>query len=358
VYAHQPTLFGDEEPAMATHSFPSTRYQGSKRKLAAWIWSHIKDLPFESALDVFGGTGCISYFLKDRGKEVTYNDNLLFNWHIGTALVENNAVQLSAEDIDAITMPHAELDYPSFIKENFRDIYFTDYENLWLDRTIFNIDRIVKDPTKRSMALFALFQACIIKRPYNLFHRANLYMRMADVKRGFGNKSTWDTPFDVHFRSFVRQVNQAVFDNARTNRSLNLDALETPTGADLVYIDPPYLNARGVGVDYHHFYHFLEGLAQYGHWPDKVDWKSKHKRLLTTESPWQRAGAILEAFDQLFFLHRRSMIVVSYRNNGIPSPDDLVDTLKRYKKHVSVAYQPQKYVLSDEQSSEILIVAY
>ncbi|MGH2410066.1 MAG: DNA adenine methylase [Chloroflexota bacterium] len=71
---------------MATHSFPSTRYQGSKRKLAAWIWSHIRDLPFDSALDVFGGTGSISYFLKDRGKEVTYNDNLLFNWHIGTAL--------------------------------------------------------------------------------------------------------------------------------------------------------------------------------------------------------------------------------------------------------------------------------
>jgi len=30
---------------------------------------------------------------------------------------------------------------------------------------------------------------------------------------------------------------------------------------DLAYIDPPYISAQGVGVDYLEFYHFLEGLV-------------------------------------------------------------------------------------------------
>jgi hypothetical protein len=43
---------------------------------------------------------------------------------------------------------------------------------------------------KRAIAYSALCQACLAKRPYNLFHRANLYMRTQDVERSFGNKTT------------------------------------------------------------------------------------------------------------------------------------------------------------------------
>ncbi|NUQ07011.1 MAG: hypothetical protein HUU31_24225 [Anaerolineae bacterium] len=71
---------------------------------------------------------------------------------------------------------------------------------------------------------------------YNLFHRANLYMRTAKVERTFGNKVTWDTPFETHFRQFAGEANQAVFDNERENLAIQLDAQETPVGADLVYI--------------------------------------------------------------------------------------------------------------------------
>ncbi len=44
--------------------FPSTRYQGSKLKIVDWIWENIKDLEFNTALDAFGGTGCVAYLLK------------------------------------------------------------------------------------------------------------------------------------------------------------------------------------------------------------------------------------------------------------------------------------------------------
>jgi len=64
----QPTLDLFDTPL-----FPTTRYQGSKLKLVNWIKANIQNLEFDTALDAFGGTGCISFMLKGLGKEVTYN---------------------------------------------------------------------------------------------------------------------------------------------------------------------------------------------------------------------------------------------------------------------------------------------
>ena len=82
----QLTLFQDL-PTLP--KFPTTRYQGSKLKFVDWIWDCLKDVPFQTALDAFGGTGCVGYRLKQEGKTVTYNDILPFNYIIGKALIEN-----------------------------------------------------------------------------------------------------------------------------------------------------------------------------------------------------------------------------------------------------------------------------
>lgn len=176
------------------------------------------------------------------------------------------------------------------------------------------------------------------------------------VERSFGNKTTWDTPFEVHFRVFAREANRAVFDNRRCNRALNLDAFETPTGADLVYLDPPYLNAQGVGVDYRDFYHFLEGLTDYAHWQQQIDFNSKHRRLLPQSSIWHRRHTIAQAFDALIEHHQHSMIVISYRDDGIPTRSQLIEILRRHKRQVRDASQSKKYVLSQKDSHELLLI--
>ena len=88
--ASQLSLFTEYIPTVA--KFPTTRYQGSKQKFVDWIWDCVKDIPFHSALDAFGGTGCVSFRLKEEGKQVTYNDILPFNHIIGKALIENENV--------------------------------------------------------------------------------------------------------------------------------------------------------------------------------------------------------------------------------------------------------------------------
>jgi adenine-specific DNA-methyltransferase len=337
--------------------FPSTRYQGSKRKLIDWIWENVSELTFETVLDVFGGTGAVSHMFKNAAKTVTYNDNLAFNHNIGLALIENAGQKLSQEEIELVLGFQESTNYPDFIQRNFSGIYFTDEENVWLDHVIHNIDHLLENPYKKALARFALFQACIIKRPYNLFHRANLYMRTANVDRSFGNKTTWDTAFETHFCNFIAEANNAVFDNTKKNTAIEYDALDTPTGFDLVYIDPPYLNKNGIGVDYRDFYHFLEGVVSYETWGEKIDYKSKHHRLKPQKSNWNNPSKIIEVFEALIRRHRNSILVVSYRDDGIPTKNHLLQLLLKYKKTVYEAVQPMQYALAHKQTHELLLIA-
>ena len=49
--------------------YPPLRFMGSKHRLLPWIQSVIAELEFDTALDAFSGSGCVSYLLKTMGKE-------------------------------------------------------------------------------------------------------------------------------------------------------------------------------------------------------------------------------------------------------------------------------------------------
>jgi len=351
----QLTFFGT---GVAHRDPPSTRYQGSKLKLLPWIMGAVSELSFDTALDAFGGTASVSYAMKSIGKTVTYNDYLRFNQNIGFALVENQQMRVHDATLAELFARHPRREYDSFVSRTFTGVYFTDEENEWIDTVAQNI-RHVPDRFERALAYYALYQACISKRPYNLFHRANLYMRTAKVDRGFGNKTTWDKPFEDHFLSFIAEANRAVFDSGTACRAVCEDALSLPLGFDLVYIDTPYFNSNGVGVDYHDFYHFLEGLTDYDSWAARIDQRKKHRPLLPRPSAWSNPKKCRQGFADLFDKFRDSILVVSYRSDGIPSEDQFVDLLRSTKRRVRVLhYGEYKYVLSTNTASkEILLIA-
>ncbi len=336
--------------------FPSTRFQGSKAKLADWIWDNVQDLKFDIVTDLFGGTGAVGYMFKQKNKKVFYNDYLKFNYLTGMALIENPHVKLTEEDLKFILSKHKDIRYPDFIQKTFKDIYYMNKENQWLDIVSTNIKRI-KDRYKQALAYFALFQACIIKRPYNLFHRKNLYLREADVKRSFGNKTTWDKSFEEHFLNFVKEVNQAVFDNRKENIAFNQNAFDFNRKTDLVYIDTPYISNRGNGVDYVDFYHFLEGLSNYDKWHKCINYNSKHKKFKNKKSIWTDRNLIYSAFDRLFEKFQNNILVVSYRSDGIPSMEEMVGLLKKYKKNIALKQKTYKYALNHRKTYEVLLIA-
>jgi adenine-specific DNA methylase len=340
------------------HKFPKTRYQGSKYKLIPWIKESIKDLEFKSVLDAFSGTGSVSYLFKEMNKQVFTNDIMSCNYWIGKALIENNSIYLDDETLNLILTKDTNFIYDNFIERTFTDIYYTHAENIWLDIVVQNIGRVT-DEYKKAIAYWALMQSCIIKRPYNLFHRKNLHIRTADVKRSFGNKTTWDKPFEHFFRLFTKEANNAIFDNKKINvvSCNNIVNIEHINNIDLVYMDPPYIPKKGSITTYNDFYHFLNGLVDYQNWNKKIDYNSKHLKLKSAYSVWEDKKEILNEFKRLFKKFENSIIVVSYRSDGIPSIEDLTNILESMNKQVEIKTINYKYALANTESQEILIIA-
>jgi adenine-specific DNA methylase len=338
---------------------PTTRYVGSKRKIVDWIWRQIKDLSFDCFLDAFGGTGVVGYFVKMHGKRVVFNDVLKFNYLIGLTLIENEEVKLSESEIDFLLREHGGIAYPAFIRDTFKGLYYTDEENRWLDMVVTNIS-LLGNRFKRALAFSALGQACLVKRPFNLFHRKNLYFRLKHVKRGFRNDKTWNRSFEEHFRRFVDEYNSLVFSNGRRNEAYNLDVFDLDfVDADMVYLDPPYLPKSGEKPNYFVYYHFLEGLVNYNRWKGMIDPTSELKAIKYVDSPWIDKSRVRDAFDRLFRIFKfANYIVVSYRCDGVPSVSQIRDMLRSYKSNVLVKRKSFRYVLSKNSTDEVLFIAY
>jgi adenine-specific DNA-methyltransferase len=340
--------------------YPSTRYSGSKRRFLEWIWENVNDLEFDSVLDVFGGTGSVSLLFKRYGKKVLYNDLLKSNQIIGTAIIENDDVKVTEEDI-ANVLEFTQDGYPDFIQREFQGIFFTDDENLWLDRVIANISH-VENQYKRAILMASLFQACLAKRPFNLFHRANLYLRLNEVPRTFGNKTTWERPFLELFKRYIAEYNRAVFSNNRENRVIGgFDAINSPNGVDLVYLDPPYLSKDPPrSTNYLAFYHFLEGLSDYKQWEENSDvLHGKTKRIPDNKAiqRFTKKDKALRSFTQLLERFQDSIIILSYQDEGIPAKAEICYILSGLGKSVEVFEKPHRYALSRQKKTELLFVA-
>lgn len=338
--------------------FPTTRYQGSKRKLTGELLRHLGDLGGVRVLDAFGGTGAVAHAFKCAGACVTYNDILAFNHQIGVALIENDHVRLGDEVITNLERRRRNGDYDDFIERTFDGVYYTREENRWLDTVVQNISHL---PCRfqRALAWFAVFQSAMIKRPYNLFHRSNLSMRLAKVSRSFGNKATWETPFPVCLRRFARQANDAIIDGGGSCRAVCGDANKVTGEFDLVYVDTPYIKRNGSGVDYLNFYHFLEGMVDYRNWATRIDFTRKHRPLRgDATNRWSCQAAIHNAFEELFVRFSSCVLCVSYRSDGTPSIDDLAALLRRFKRRVEVIVLAEyRYALSpDRNIRETLLI--
>lgn len=355
----------DKEFVQTYKLFPSTRYQGSKRRLLPWLFEILHKVEFDTVLDAFGGSASVSYLFKSMKKTVHYNDFLNSNYQTGLALIENDDVKLNDEDIEFL-LTKSDLKYPTWIAETFGDIYYYPEENLWLDMMVFNIRMLsilYKDDIlrkKQALAFHSLFQSCLSKRPFNLFHRKNLYLREANVARTFGNKKTWDIEFPIIFRKFALEASSKVFSNGKKNKAHCKDVMQLrKKDYDLVYLDPPYQRHSEIKPkDYFSMYHFLEGMTDYDNWPSKIDHSKKHKPLQTKTSGLDDLSS-LDRIDKVLGNFQSSIIAISYGTPGIPTIDELSTLLKKYKRNITVYDTEFSYKLNKRNGSdfrEVLII--
>lgn len=318
--------------------YPPTRFMGSKNKLLTEIWAVASQFEFDSAIDLFSGSGVVSYMLKSHGKTVISNDYMEMSATFTKAMVENNDITLTDEEALALLEPRNAVDH--FVETKFQGLYFTDDENRLIDILRANI-KVIKNPCKRAIAMSALIRACFKKRPRGIFTYVG--HRYDD-----GRKDLLMT-FRDQFLEAVCTVNDAVFNNGKQCKSRNGDAMSLKhSEPGLVYIDPPYYSPLSDN-EYVRRYHFVEGLAR--------DWQGveiqEHtitKKFKSYPTPFSSRKGAAEAFDLLFKRFRDSVLVVSYSSNSQPTLDEMVAIMAKHKSHVEVVPVDYKYSIGNQGS--------
>ncbi|HZF07424.1 MAG TPA: DNA adenine methylase [Thermoanaerobaculia bacterium] len=319
-------------PARAK-SYPQLRFMGSKHRLLPWLHEILHQVEFDTVLDAFSGTGCVAYLLKSMGKEVTTNDFLNFASLLSTALVENSADGLRAEDMERLLTKPAK--YDRFIEETFQGIFFTPEDLRFLDQIWANLRRS-RSPYRKALALSALIRSCVKRQPRGVFTVAGDPERYKDGRRDLR------LSLREHFVEQAEVFNRSVFDNGRPCRALHGDVFAIkPSGFDLVYMDPPYV-PRADDNCYVKRYHFLEGLSCY--WKGMTILEdSRVKKLKKPYTPFSYRRDSLCAFDRLFSHFRKSILALSYSSNGYPDLEELVRLMRRYKASVTVFEREHRY---------------
>lgn len=341
---------------------PTTRYYGSKRKIVESIWSALEgmSIEYESVLDLFGGTGVVSYYMARKGKEVIYNDVMAFNCEIAKALLCSQKGTFKEKDIPIILRNNPDVNYEHYIRDLFDDVYYTTAENDVIDKVVQNISMLPK--AKRSSAYYILFQSCIIKRPFNIFHRKNLNLRENHVESRFGNKTTWEKSFETLFGNFTKELNDIQFATLPRVNVRNCSALEFDEHADLVYIDTPYFSHKSTSVSYHNRYHFLEGLMHYNDIPDHINYTKANRELdFGMCSEFEKKSTYVANLHRLLDFHRDSVIALSYTTNGYPTVEELMQIMGEHKGRVQmVDLGAHSFALNkdNDERHEVLIVGY
>jgi len=339
---------------------PTTRYYGSKRKLVETIWNALEEngIEFDSVLDLFGGTGIVSYYMLRQGKTVIYNDIMSFNCQIANALMNSVPGCLLHRDVQDLFVEHPDRNYRHYIEEYFNGIYYLQDENRTIDIVRQNIDCLPVE--QQASALYLLFQSCLIKRPFNLFHRNNLNLRLNHKNSNFGNAVTWERPFTDLFDRFLAELHRSQMNGEEHIHVMNCSALQCEAHADLVYIDPPYFPSNYSNVSYHCRYHFLEGLMHYADIPQLINHQKRNNELTCGMNPeFENKTRFLHDLDDLLANHEDSVVALSYNTDGYPSVAELSDVVARHKNDVRVCdLGDYSYALNrhNDGRQEILII--
>lgn len=315
--------------------FPPTRFMGSKNKVLTSVRDAILSQPCDTVLDLFAGSGVVSYMLKASGKSVISNDYMAFSSLIGKALIENSCVTLPLDTARALLQPNYLSDH--FVEKHYEGLYFSTAENRLIDDLRANI-KLLDDEFEKAIATSALVRACFKKRPRGIFTYVG--QRYDDGRKDL------QTSLSDHFLLAVEAFNNAVFDNGKTNSASRLDALSTEHTPDLVYIDPPYYSPHSDN-EYVRRYHFVEGIACDWQGVD-MQWETKTKKFKNYPTPFSTKKGTHEAFEKLFEQFKNSAIVVSYSSNSQPTKSELLEMLHRYKSTVDVVSVNHRYSFGNQ----------
>ena len=317
-----------------------TNYIGSKQKLIDWIWAQTPENA-KSVLDAFSGSSVVGYMYKQKGLSVISNDRLRYSYHAAKAIVENDNVTLSDEEIDSIIANNSNA--RKFVQETFRNTFYAKGVDAVIDNIRTNIESLTG--YKKDIALFALGRTCL------------------SAKSGFGHFGTtkqhderMDSPeqFKERFKKYVQKINTLVFKNEQSCKAYNEDvnSLLPKLKVDVAYYDPPYATEFSL-TNYEKSYHFIEGLMTY--WKDKEVDQSKKTKMYNIDYK----GITKKNASQFFtdFLSASKHIpywILSYRDRAYPNEKEIKKIIALNGKNSRMKTKEHQYQISSKRSDSTL----
>jgi adenine-specific DNA-methyltransferase len=319
--------------------YPKINYIGNKEKIAKWICDQFPN-DAKTIFDAFSGGCSLSYEAKCRGLEVYTNDILTINYHISNALIKNNSIVLSKEDIEIIFSGEI---FEGFMFENYSEVFFYPDECRELDLYRKNIDLLDSD-IKKSLAFSLMRRSMVRKMPYSRFNinwEKIKQLRDEDYsyekykrKRAYHNQS-----FKHHFLQNLDEYNNAIFDNSKQNFAYNDDVfnLLDHVKADIIYLDPPY---TGTMNNYFGFYGLFDDFVN-------------NSKSLPFENNFIDKREVGVLFDKLFSkLSNFKYWFLSYNNSSLPTKNELLYLLSKYSKNIQVIERKHNYKITGKIKKE------
>lgn len=313
-----------------------TNYIGSKQKLVDWIWKNTPE-NVDSVIDAFSGSGVVSYMYKTKGLRVIANDRLHYAYHAARAIVENDSVRISQNELDNLLADNPKAG--TFVRDNFKGLFFASGVHAIIDNIRANIDKI--DGFKKDIALFALGKTCLsAKGGFGHFSSSTDYGKFQDTPEEFRNRYTDN----------VARINALVFDNGKDCKAFNKDINDVLPDAkvDLAYFDPPYATEFST-TNYEKSYHFIEGLMTY--WDGlEINPDSKTHSYDTDHKTVTKANA--KEFFSTFLANAKHIPnwLISYRDHAYPNENEMKDIISANGMASKMQSQQHRYYISSKQS--------
>jgi adenine-specific DNA-methyltransferase len=311
-----------------------TNYIGSKQKLVDWIWKHTPE-GTGTVLDAFSGSAVVAYMYKTKGLQVIANDRLRYCHHAAKAIIENNSVRLSEDEIEVLLADNAKAG--SFVQDNFKGIFFAKGVHALIDTIRANCDKL--SGFKKDIALFGLGKTCMSgKGGFGHFSSSTDYGRRQDTPDEFKGR----------LRKNLQRINALVFDNDKENKAHRQDIndLLPKAKADLAYFDPPYATEFST-TNYERAYHFVEGLMTYWEGLEiKADTKVKYYE--TDHKTVTKANA--SEFFQTFLGNAKHIPhwLISYRDHAYPNEQEMKRIIGSFGKQSRMKSKDHHYAITSK----------